>query len=35
MFNVTLFKPGNLILIALIALGSHIVAKPLYKMIDG
>lgn len=33
LINTTILKPGNVLLITAIAIGSHIIAKPLYKAI--
>lgn len=35
MLNFKLFSPGNLLVIGLIAIATHVLAKPLYKAIDG
>jgi hypothetical protein len=35
LINPDLFRPRNFIVIGLIALAIHIVASPLYKMVDG
>jgi len=34
MINATLFKPRNILLIAAITVATHVLAKPLYNIID-